>query len=40
MEEIVQILISLFECVKKENNDMISDVKDLREETNNSISDL
>ena len=33
MEEIVQVLTLLFECVKKENNNMISDIKDLREET-------
>ena len=29
MQEIVQVITSLFECVKKENNDMISDIKDL-----------
>ena len=40
MEEIVQVLTSLFECVKKENNYMISDIKDLREETNDLKSDL
>ena len=33
MEEIVQGLTSLFVCVKKENNDMTSNKKDLREET-------
>ena len=39
-EKIVQVLTSLFECIKKENNDMISDIKYLREETNDLISDL
>ena len=39
MEEIVQVISSLFQCVKKENN-MISDIKDLREEINDLISDL
>ena len=40
MEEIVLVLTSLFECIKKENNDMTSNIKDLREETNYLISDL
>ena len=40
MEEIVQVLTSLFECIKKENNDMISGIKDLREKTSDLISDL
>ena len=31
MEEIVHVITSRFEYVKKENNDMISDIKDLRE---------
>ena len=39
-EEVVQVLTSLFECLKKENNDIISDIKDLREEANDLISDL
>ena len=39
MQEIVQVITSLFECVKKENND-ISDIKDLREEKCDLISDL
>ena len=34
MQKIVQVITSLFECVKKENNDIISNIKDLREETN------
>ena len=40
VEEIVQVITSLFECVKKENIEMISNIKDLREETNDLISDL
>ena len=40
MEEIVQVLTSLYECVKTEYNYVISDIKDLREETNDSISDV
>ena len=40
MQEIVLIITSLFECVKKENNYMISDIKDLRKKTNVLISDL
>ena len=39
-EEVVQVSISLFECLNKENNYIISDTKDLREETNDLISDL
>ena len=33
MNEIVEVFTSLFECVKKENNDINSDIKDLRDET-------
>ena len=33
-------IISLFECVNKEIYDMISDINDLREETNNLIHDI
>ena len=40
MQESVQLINSLFECLKKENNDMISHIKDLGEETNDIISDL
>ena len=40
MQEIVQVITSVFECGQKENNDMISDIKDLRGETNNLISHL
>ena len=40
MEGIVQVLTSLFECLKKENNNLISDIKDFREETNVLISVL
>ena len=40
MEEVFQILTSLFECLKKENIYMISDIKDLRKETNDLISDF
>ena len=40
MLEIVQVLTSLFESISKENNYMISDIKDLREEANDLISDL
>ena len=39
MKEIVQVLTSLFDCVKKEINDIL-DMKDLREEINDLISDL
>ena len=39
MEEILEVLTSLFECRKKENNDIISDTKNLREETYDIISD-
>ena len=38
-EEVVQVLTSVFECLKKENNDINSDIKDLREEINDLISD-
>ena len=31
MEEIVQVIISHFQCMNKENNDMISNIMDLRE---------
>ena len=34
MEKIFHEITSLFECVKNENNDMISDIKDLGEEKN------
>ena len=37
MEEIVQVITSLFECVQKENNNIISDIEDLSEETNDLI---
>ena len=40
VQEVVQVITSLFECVKKENNDMISYTKDLRKEPNDFISDL
>ena len=40
MAEIVQVLTSLFECLKKENNHLILDKKDLRKESNDIISDL
>ena len=36
---VVQEITSFFECVKKENNDMISDIQDLREAKNDFISD-
>lgn len=39
-EEVVQVITSLFECLKNENNDLISDIKDLRREVNDLISDL
>ena len=39
MEEIIQVITSLFQCVKNENNDMISETKDLREETIDLISE-
>ena len=38
MQEIVQVITSLFECVQRENIDIISDIKDLREETNDLIN--
>ena len=40
MQEIVQVITSLFECVKNKNNDMILDIKDLMEEPNDIIPDL
>ena len=40
MLEVVQEITSLFECVKKENNDMISYMKDLRDEKYDIIYDL
>ena len=40
MEELVKVLTSFNKYLKKENNDIISDLKDLREETNIWISDL
>ena len=39
-QDIFQIITSLFECVKKESDDMISNIKDLREETYDLTSDL
>ena len=39
-EEVVQILTSLFECLKKESNHLISGIKYLRNETNALVSDL
>ena len=40
MQEIFQVIFSLFDCVKKRNNVMISYIKDLREENNDLISVL
>ena len=40
MEVIVQVLTSFCECVKKENNYRISDIKNLKEETDHFISDI
>ena len=40
IQDILQIITSLFECVKKESDDMISNIKDLREETYDLTSDL
>ena len=40
MEKIVQVITSLFKCVKNENVNMISDIKDLREVKYHIISDL
>ena len=40
MRKIVLVINSLFEYVKKDNNDMISDIKDLREETKDFISNV
>ena len=39
-EEVVEVPTSLFECLNKENNYIISDTQDLREEINDLISDL
>ena len=39
MEEIIHVITSLLECVKEKNDDMISDIKDLRKETTDWISD-
>ena len=40
IQDILQMITSLFECVKKESDDMISNIKDLREETYDLTSDL
>ena len=40
MQEILHVITSLFDCVKKEDNDMNSDTKDLRDDTYELISDL
>ena len=40
IQEIVHLITSHFECVQKDNNYMISDIKDLMEETYDLISDL
>ena len=40
MEEIVQVITSLFECVKRDNNDTITNTKELTEETYDLIADL
>ena len=40
IQDILQMITSLFECVKKESDDMISNIKDLREETYDITSDL
>ena len=40
MKEIVQVLTSLFECLKKENEYIISDINYLREKTNELIFDI
>ena len=40
MEEIFQVITSLFKCAKKENDDMIPDKKYVREETIDFIFDL
>ena len=40
MQEIVQAITSLFECIKQENNHIISDIKDSGEETYDLTSDL
>ena len=40
MEEVIQVSTSLFEYLKKKNNDIILDINDLREKTNYFIYDL
>ena len=40
MQEILHVITSLFDYVKKEDNDMNSDTKDLRDDTYELISDL
>ena len=40
IDEIIQVIISLFECAKNENNDTITNIKISMEETNDLISDL
>ena len=40
VEEIIQKITPIIECIKKKSDDMISDVKDLRIEVNDIISDL
>ena len=37
---LIQVITSLFQFIKKENNDMISDIVDLWEETYDLITDL
>ena len=39
MEEVIEVLTSLFECLNNENNTTISDIMDLWVEINYSISD-
>ena len=40
IQDILHVITSLFECVKKESDGMISNIKDLREETYDITSDL
>ena len=40
MQEILHVITSLFDYVKKEDNDMNSDTKYLRDDTYELISDL
>ena len=40
IQDILHVIASLFECVKKESDGMISNIKDLREETYDITSDL